>query len=244
MFEYFFGEYKRSIYHGSIKVLRSPWEGLCAIFFFLAYVAFATGLAFAVSSGSVFAFAISFAVLAVDIVGAYRWLDKRLEKTQDMRMREYQEKKLHPLIKLLKDDKFSFYSVNKVEWLISCCEVQLEREKNPFKNLPDSFFKWVFPIITMFLGAHLDNLARDAATATAILFTLSLLWMIVYLLKNLVSGVIDYLLFPNRKVLLFLKSELKYIRILLEDSKTNVTDSKNSQDDSEKAPEMATLAGT
>lgn len=245
MFQYFFGEYKRSIYKGTtlkegLKNIRKlpPKVWLMLLCFILCYA----GMIITFCLGKRIISAIFILAIAVDTGALQLWDNRYLDETRDKRIEQYKKNKIHPLIDLLQDSRFSFYSAKKMDWLISCCEAELKAGENPLKGMPDSFFKWVFPFATLLLGTQINVLAPNSIAV--ILIIVFSAWAIAFLLKIPVSYLIDHLACPDKNALLFLKSELKYIQLLLDEAEKSATDSKSSQDDSEKAPEMVAQAGT
>lgn len=245
MFQYFFSEYKSRIFKGStlkegVKKLSSyPKKGLGMLLLFFLFYA---GVIVAFCLGKIVLSAILLLPLMVDAVSMHFWYNDYSDKVRDACIEAYKQETLQPLIDLLQNSKFSFYSVKKVEWLISCCEAELQGGKSPFRNMPDSFFKWVFPIITLFFGTQMNSHAPS--TVAAVLVVVFFVWITAFLMKPLASRLMDYLSCPDKKALLFLKSELNYIRLLLDDPVTNAIDSKSARDDSEQSSAMVAQAGT
>lgn len=211
MFPYFLSEYKKKIHKGNLRDLRNipivGWLLFGSAFLFAAGFASTTWTNVGQSVKPLFFF-LGFLVT----MGAFAyWGDRHLDKTRDIRLRNYQERKLQPLIDLLKNSKFSFYSIEKIDWLISCCETELKGGKNPLGNLPDSFFKWVFPVITLFLGSMIDDVTPSLASNVVVI--VFLLWGMAILVKIPASYLMDYLTCPDKEALLYLKSDLEYIRL-------------------------------
>ena len=245
MFHYFFDEYKKTIYKGTtfkegIQIIRSlPKEGKRRfLFFIVCYIVMVITFCLEKPLG----YLICILALLVDTRAIQSWYNQYTAEMRATHIEQYKKKMSEPLIGLLNKETYSFYSAKKVEWLILCCDAELEQEKNPFRNMPDSFSKWVFPIFTLFLGTKIDSL--DSNSVLVILFIVFFAWLIAFIFKIVGRGVMDYLTFPDKKALLALKSELQFIKAELEAPKTNGTDSKSSQDDSERAPEMVAQAGT
>lgn len=217
MFQYFFSEYKQEIYRGSLKALKSlPATGWTLALISIICVG-GSVVTLWLNNGNIYAASgVWFLFAAVSMVIFYLWTNRHLDKTRNERMMQYKSEKLCPLIKLLKDDRFSFYSEQKVDWLISCCESELNAGTNPLKGVPDSFFRWVFPTITLFLGTLIDSLSPTGAAEISA--TVFLVWIIAFMVKIPLGSFVDYLACPDREALLFLKSELQYVRLLLSDT--------------------------
>ena len=173
------------------------------------------GYAYFVAQNQIIGVLVLFAPTILAYFGFPKAHDKYLRKTFNSRLQAYRENGLEQLSGLLKSERYGFETPKQVDWLISSCEEQLKVEKNPFSGFSDSFFKFVFPCITLLIGTLLDKISIDAATY--IFIVVFEVWVIGFMLKDMVIELADMFFCPNRKVLISLKTELEYIKIAPKD---------------------------
>lgn len=211
MFQYFFEEYRR-IYYERKKAIPTFWFSWATIV--LLIIATVSYVYFVVQNQIIGALAI-FAITIIILIIFYIANSKYLKRTFDDRLQVYQEKGLERLIGLLKNEKYGFVSPEQIEWLISSCKERLRMEKNPFSGFSDSFFKFVFPCVTLLIGALLNTISMDHVIVICTL--VFAIWLTGFIVKDIVVELRDMFFCPNRKVLISLKTELEYIKIAPKD---------------------------
>lgn len=208
MFQYFFEEYKEEIYDKRKKERHIYWpEVVILVFMFLLLAIY---IYFAITQEFLYMLGI-FLVMVGLLIPLHILHNNYMKKTHDARMEEHKEKVIQPLRNILESRNFQFVSLQKIDWLISSCEERLEKEKNPFQGVPDSFFKYVFPCITLLLGAIVESISVEIAIyITAFVFAAWIIWVGI---RDAMNALIERLFCPNKFILVSLKKELEYARI-------------------------------
>jgi len=211
MFEHFLRKYKYEIYAGKISNLkRLPWYELL-ILLGLFSLLIASGV-FILLGNSKMAFILDI-ILFLLIVLFFILDNHRIKISRNELYSRYKENKLAPLITLLKSEDFNFFSPLQIEWLILCCDEQLKSSEKTFSGLSDYFFKYIFPFITMFFGFAIKLTSLEDGMVVVAIICLILLF--VYCMQRMIAPIVDDFMNPDKDVLHFLKSELKYIKTTL-----------------------------
>lgn len=203
MFQHFFRAYKDTVYKGAIHnywsspILAKILIGVIVVLF-LAVGVFAT-----LNNTTWIMFSFLGIFLAMIIIFSLEFHYEK--KNREDLYQKYKDKKLQPLLDLLQHDDFSLYSLEKVNWLISCCESRLDK-KNNISASSENFSKYFFPIITLLFGVALKEMSSEGAIQGIVLILVGFaaFWGVKY--------IIDEISNPNREVLKFLKTELEYIK--------------------------------
>lgn len=135
------------------------------------------------------------------------------KKYSNVFFKRYTDKKLNPLIELLKRDEFNFYTIAKIEWLIKNCEAEISHNTYTSKWFSSFFERFIFPIITLLIGFVGSKVSLSDTTVIVVAICMFLL--LLYLVNSIIAPMVYEIFHPDREVLVFLKSELEYIKITL-----------------------------
>lgn len=220
MFELFLEEYQKSIFkkarfRKNIPISEKVWMGITFVLLLLCCV-----LAFYRRTIAVYA-----AMLAAVISGGIFWrlCGQHRSRARDEEREGYLQRIAHPLEDLLQEEKYNLYSMRGIDWLIACCKEEINRKKNSSPGMGTSFFKYVFPFITLLFGKYLDRwdnlLTWDLLFL--ILFFLLAVWLVIEFYKSTLRQVPEDIawIFGWRKAALpSLLSALEYVRVFAPES--------------------------
>lgn len=116
------------------------------------------------------------------------------------------------IIELLKRKQYDFYNVNKIDWLIDCCNKKLSEKSDFNKSLSTlkSLRSWFLPLLTLALGIVVQKFSDEELIyyIAIIIIGFTILCMFSIMLKP----VIEYFNCPNKKCLEYLLGELEFIK--------------------------------
>ena len=135
------------------------------------------------------------------------------KKHSNIFFKQYADEKLNPLIELLKRDEFNLYTNAKIEWLIKNCEVEISHNTYTSKGFSSFFERFLFPIITLSIGFIGSSVSL--MDTTMIIVAICTFLLLLYLVNTFIIPMVYEMFHPDRETLIFLKSELEYIKITL-----------------------------
>lgn len=214
MFEFFFEEYRKSIYKKNGRFRKNVPTSEKLLF-----AAFLGSLILGIAFLRVRRKTVSVVLFAVGIISAIilACLNHRnRDRSRDDYLEDHRSQMIQPLEDMLRDERYRLYSAQGIDWLIMCCKARIKEKEHPWPGLGDSFFKWIFPLITLALGAYLNkliDLPLDVVVFT--LFVAICIWLFGIEIKSYareMSEGISWLLGLSRAALPSLLSDLEYIR--------------------------------
>lgn len=116
------------------------------------------------------------------------------------------------IIELLKCEKYSFYNIDKVNWLINCCNKK-SSEKNDFnKSLITlkSLSSWFLPLFTLALGIVVQKFSNEELIYYIAIIVMG--FVVLCMFSIMMIPVIEYFKCPNKKCLEYLVGELEFIK--------------------------------
>lgn len=155
----------------------------------------------------------SFICMMIALLGLYVADCSIRKKHYKILLERYKNQKLNPLIALLKRDEFNFYTKAKIEWLIKNCEVEISNNTYTSRGFSSFFERFLFPMITLSIG-FVGSSASLLDTAT-IVVAICVFLLFLYFINSIIVPMAYEMFHPDREVLIFLKSELEYIKITL-----------------------------
>lgn len=116
------------------------------------------------------------------------------------------------LIELLKHKQYSFYNVNKIDWLINCCNKQLSEKSDFNKSLSalKSLSSWFLPLFTLALGIVVQKFSDEELLYYIAIIVIG--FVLLCLFSIMLTPVIEYFNCPNKKCLEYLLGELEFIK--------------------------------
>ncbi|MCH5320540.1 MAG: hypothetical protein J1E36_02175 [Eubacterium sp.] len=116
------------------------------------------------------------------------------------------------IIVLLKNKQYEFYNIEKVNWLISCCNKKLN-EKNDFNkclSVLKTLGSWFLPLLTLAIGIVVQKFSNEELIYYIAMIIIG--FFILFLFLIMLIPVIDYFNSPNKKCLECLLGELEFIK--------------------------------
>lgn len=210
MFDLFFLQCKTEIYTSRIR--DQPWYSMAFLVLLLA--AGLGSIFFSFFLRSTVGFLICYILLPiVAIIVAV--LDHRRNKQANTIAESYHAQTIGPLEALLKSQPYRLYHTAGVDWLISCCDQQIQPPQKPAST---SVLPYIFSIFTLAYGLVLKEMStNEVVAATLCLLALLLMWEIAN--RTVVTAWVDWYRNPDKLVYQRLKRDLEYIRVQLPNSK-------------------------
>lgn len=210
MFDLFFLQCKTEIYTSRMR--DQPWYSMVLLVILLAAGLGSIFFSFFLRSTIGFLICYSLVVIVAIIVAV---LDHRRNKQANTIAELYQAQTIGPLEALLKSHPYRLYHTAGLDWLISCCDQQIQP---PQKPAPTSVLPYIFSIFTLAYGLVLKEMTTDDVVLTTMsLLALLLVWEIAN--RTVVAAWVDWYRNPNKLVYQRLKRDLEYIRVQLPNSK-------------------------
>lgn len=210
MFDLFFLQCKTEIYTSRMR--DQPWYSMVLLVILLAAGLGSIFFSFFLRSTIGFLICYSLVVIVAIIVAV---LDRRRNKQVNAIAEDYRTQTIGPLEALLKSHPYRLYHTAGLDWLISCCDQQIQP---PQKPAPTSVLPYIFSIFTLAYGLVLKEMTTDDVVLTTMsLLALLLVWEIAN--RTVVAAWVDWYRNPNKLVYQRLKRDLEYIRVQLPNSK-------------------------
>ena len=208
MYYYFLKEYEEKVYKGFHRKLYElkPIEIVLIIAMIVLACITVISLLFRLEIISI----VSFSILLVLLLGMIRFYDKDMKNNRELFTQNHIEKHIQPLIRQLKFNKL--YTKAGIDWLIDCCEKDIENHKNNIliSRVSKLFMSVIYPMFNLILGLIL----KDSTLQDNIWF---LAWLIIIFLMGcgflfIIQPLAQYFKFPEKDIVEYLKNDLKYIK--------------------------------
>lgn len=210
MFDLFFLQCKTEIYTSRMR--DQPWYSMVLLVILLAAGLGSIFFSFFLRSTIGFLICYSLVVIVAIIVAV---LDRRRNKQVNAIAEDYRTQTIGKLEAQLKSHPYRLYHTAGLDWLISCCDQQIQP---PQKPAPTSVLPYIFSIFTLAYGLVLKEMTTDDVVLTTMsLLALLLVWEIAN--RTVVAAWVDWYRNPNKLVYQRLKRDLEYIRVQLPNSK-------------------------
>lgn len=210
MFDLFFLQCKTEIYTSRMR--DQPWYSMVLLVILLAAGLGSIFFSFFLRSTIGFLICYSLVVIVAIIVAV---LDHHRNKQVNSIAEDYRTQTIGKLEAQLKSQPYRLYHTAGVDWLISCCDQQIQP---PQKPSPTSVLPYIFSIFTLAYGLVLKEMTTDDVVLTTMsLLALLLVWEIAN--RTVVAAWVDWYRNPNKLVYQRLKRDLEYIRVQLPNSK-------------------------
>lgn len=211
MFDLFFLQCKTEIYTSRMR--DQPWYSMVLLVILLAAGLGSIFFSFFLRSTIGFLICYSLVVIVAIIVAV---LDHHRNKQVNSIAEDYRTQTIGKLEAQLKSHPYRLYHTAGLDWLISCCDQQIQP---PQKPAPTSVLPYIFSIFTLAYGLVLKEMTTDDVVLTTMsLLALLLVWEIAN--RTVVAAWVDWYRNPNKLVYQRLKRDLEYIRVQLPNSKT------------------------
>lgn len=210
MFDLFFLQCKTEIYTSRMR--DQPWYSMVLLVILLAAGLGSIFFSFFLRSTIGFLICYSLVVIVAIIVAV---LDHHRNKQVNSIAEDYRTQTIGKLETQLKSHPYRLYHTAGLDWLISCCDQQIQP---PQKPAPTSVLPYIFSIFTLAYGLVLKEMTTDDVVLTTMsLLALLLVWEIAN--RTVVAAWVDWYRNPNKLVYQRLKRDLEYIRVQLPNSK-------------------------
>lgn len=210
MFDLFFLQCKTEIYTSRMR--DQPWYSMVLLVILLAAGLGSIFFSFFLRSTIGFLICYSLVVIVAIIVAV---LDHHRNKQVNSIAEDYRTQTIGKLEAQLKSHPYRLYHTAGLDWLISCCDQQIQP---PQKPAPTSVLPYIFSIFTLAYGLVLKEMTTDDVVLTTMsLLALLLVWEIAN--RTVVAAWVDWYRNPNKLVYQRLKRDLEYIRVQLPNSK-------------------------
>ena len=175
MYYYFLKEYEEKVYKGFHRKLYElkPIEIVLIIAMIVLACITVISLLFRLEIISI----VSFSILLVLLLGMIRFYDKDMKNNRELFTQNHIDKHIQPLIRQLKFNKL--YTKAGIDWLIDCCEKDIENHKNNIliSRVSKLFMSVIYPMFNLILGLIL----KDSTLQDNIWF---LAWLIIIFLMG------------------------------------------------------------
>lgn len=116
------------------------------------------------------------------------------------------------IIELLKSKQYGFYNLNKMDWLINCCNKKLSKKSdfNKSLNTLKSLSSWFLPLLTLALGIVVQKFSDEELIYYIAIIIIGFAMFCMF--SIMLTPVIEYFNFPNKKCLEYLLGELEFIK--------------------------------
>lgn len=124
----------------------------------------------------------------------------------------HKENVTNRIIELLKHKQYDFYNVNKIEWLIDCCDKKLSEKSDFNKALSPlkSLNSWFLPLFTLALGIIVQKFSDEELIYYIAIIVMG--FAILCMFSIMLTPIIEYFNCPNKKCLEYLLGELEFIK--------------------------------
>lgn len=116
------------------------------------------------------------------------------------------------IIELLKCKQYDFYNVNKINWLIDCCNKKLSEKSDFNKSISalKTLNSWFLPLLTLALGIVVQKFSDEELIYYIAIIIIG--FAILCMFSIMLTPVIEYFNCPNKKCLEYLLGELEFIK--------------------------------
>lgn len=116
------------------------------------------------------------------------------------------------IIELLKRKQYDFYNVNKINWLIDCCNKKLSEKSDFNKSISalKTLNSWFLPLLTLALGIVVQKFSDEELIYYIAIIIIG--FAILCMFSIMLTPVIEYFNCPNKKCLEYLLGELEFIK--------------------------------
>ncbi len=116
------------------------------------------------------------------------------------------------IIELLKCKQYDFYNVNKINWLIDCCNKKLSEKSDFNKSISalKTLNSWFLPLLTLALGIVVQKFSDEELIYYIAIIIIG--FAILCMFSIMLTPVIEYFNCPNKNCLEYLLGELEFIK--------------------------------
>lgn len=212
-FERFFYEFKKEIFKNRGRKMNIVDGTLLALTIILGLAALALFelKSLKIINISVALFVIILLLLAVVFYTILMIKISKENKKIDF-VKLHKENVTNRIIELLKHKQYDFYNVNKIEWLIDCCDKKLSEKSDFNKALSPlkSLNSWFLPLFTLALGIIVQKFSDEELIYYIAIIVMG--FAILCMFSIMLTPIIEYFNCPNKKCLEYLLGELEFIK--------------------------------
>lgn len=212
-FERFFYEFKKEIFKNRGRKMNIVDGTLLALTIILGLAALALFelKSLKIINISVALFVIILLLLAVIFYTILMIKISKKNKKIDI-VKLHKENVTNRTIELLKHKQYDFYNVNKIEWLIDCCDKKLSEKSDFNKALSHlkSLNSWFLPLFTLALGIIVQKFSDEELIYYIAIIVMG--FAILCMFSIMLTPIIEYFNCPNKKCLEYLLGELEFIK--------------------------------
>lgn len=215
-FDEFFYDFKKNIYKKrdrKMRVVDRFLLGLSAILAFVSLMLFEVKSLNLLEINKIL-YIVLIAVFSLVAVIIYIYLLVKIRKeNKDFDFTEFHKANVtDKIINLLKSEKYCFYNVKKIDWLILSGNKKLNEKSLFYSSLTflKSLGSWFLPLLTLALGIIVQKFSNEQLVYYIVILIMGLAifsWVVI-----LLTPIIEYLSCPNKKCLEYLLGELEFIK--------------------------------